>query len=109
MKMKSVNENISNVRIRYFINLSHYQMKINLRQKQRPKGGSFFYLSGNNLAIRVPFNRRSWVTRLPKIFKKLRECVFLPGKSNLVVFFRKEKLLIIKTAHLTAYFSVLCG
>ena len=26
MKMKSVNENISNVRIRYFINLSHYQM-----------------------------------------------------------------------------------
>ena len=50
---------------------------------------ALFDLSGNNLAIRVPFNRRSWVTRFPKIFKKLRECVFLPGKSNFVVFFQK--------------------
>ena len=67
---------------------------------------ALFDLSGNNLAIRVPFNRRSWVTRLSKIFKKLRECVFLPGKSNLAVFFQKEKLLTMKTALKTGYFSV---
>ena len=62
--------------------------KLTWGRNNEPKGG-FFDLSGNNLAIRVPFNRRSWVTRLPKIFKKLRECVFLPGKSNLAIFFQK--------------------
>ena len=63
--------------------------KLTWRRNNEPKG-SFSDLSGNNLAIRVPFNRRSWVTRLSKIFKKLRECVFLPGKSNLAIFFEKK-------------------
>ena len=35
MKMKGLNENISNVWRRHFINLIHFQMKINLRQKWR--------------------------------------------------------------------------
>ena len=65
---------------------------------------ALFDISGDNLSLRVPFNRRSWVTRLSKIFKKLRECVFLPGISNLAIFFEK-KMLTMKTARITGYFS----
>ena len=79
--------------------------KLTWGRKNDPKV-ALFDLSGKNLAIRVYFNRRSWVTRLSKIFKKLRECVFLPGKSNLAVFFQKEKLLTMKTALKTGYLSV---
>ena len=67
---------------------------------------ALFDISGPNFAFRASFNRRSKVTRLSKIFKKLRECVFLPGKSNLAIFFQKEKLFTMKTALKTGYFSV---
>ena len=36
--------------------------------------------------LRAPFNRRYWVTEWSKILKKLRECVFLKGNYNLVIF-----------------------
>ena len=51
---------------------------------------ALFDISGDNLSLRAPFNRRSWVTRWLKIFKKLRECVFLTDKSNQPLFFRKK-------------------
>ena len=70
---------------------------------------ALFDLSGNNLAIRVPFNRRSWVTRLPKIFKKLRECVFLPGKSNLAIFLQKIIINHENRANNRLFFSFLRG
>ena len=64
-----------------------------------------FDMSGHNFEFRASFNRRSWVTRLSKIFTKLRECVFLTDKSNLAIFIEK-KLLTMKTARKTGYFSV---
>ena len=86
------------------LSIFHFmKWKLTWGRNNEPKGG-FFDLRGNNLAIRVPFNRRSLVTRLSKIFKKLRECVFLPGKSNLAIFFEK-KLWTMKTTQKTGYFS----
>ena len=41
---------------------------------------ALFDLMGNNFAIRVPFNRRSWVTRLPKIFQKTKRMCFFAGR-----------------------------
>ena len=67
---------------------------------------ALFDISGDNLSLRVPFNLRSWVTRWWKIFKKLRECVFLTDKSNQPLFFVRKKILSMKTAQKTGYFSI---
>ena len=65
---------------------------------------ALFDLSGHNLALRTPFNRRSWVTQWRKIFKKVRVCVFLTDKSNQATFLEKINLSSVKTARKTGYF-----
>ena len=51
---------------------------------------ALFDINGHNFAFRASFNRRSWVTRLSKIFQKVTECVFLTYKSNLAIFIGKK-------------------
>ena len=52
--MKSLNENISNVRIRHFINLSRYQPKIKFKQKQRASRRFFLILAATILRFGRP-------------------------------------------------------
>ena len=66
---------------------------------------ALFDLSGNNLALRTPFNHRSWVTRRWKIFKKVLVCVFLADKSNQATFLENINFSSVKTARKTGYFS----
>ena len=51
---------------------------------------ALFDMSDHDLTLRAPFNRRSWVTKWSKIFKKLRECVFLTEEHNLEICLEKR-------------------
>ena len=46
---------------------------------------TLFDMTAHDSTLRAPFNRRSWVTKWSKIFKKLQECYNLTKKYNLEI------------------------
>ena len=67
--------------------LLHFKIKINLIQKQQAQRCLFFIWAVTIALFGCPFIAAPGSS---KIFKKLTECVFLLGKSNLAIFFQKK-------------------
>ena len=84
IKIKGPNEKLSKPWLRPFI--VFYIIKWKFTKGTNNKlFAALFDMSDHDVTLRAPFNRRSWVTRWSKIFKKLRECVFLTEEYYIVI------------------------